>query len=47
MAAKDKIASTEPDEDDPVYGPFMKELKQMIAQEMEKNGLEADFDEED
>ena len=47
VAAKDKIASTEPDEDDPVYGPFMKELKQMIAQEMEKNGLEADFDEEE
>ena len=47
VAEKDKIASTEPDEDDPVYVPFMKELKQMIVKEMEENGLEAEFDEEE
>lgn len=47
LAEKDKIPCTEPDEDDPVYKPFMDELKKMIIREMEENGLEPDFDEDE
>ena len=47
LADRDKIPCTEPDEDDPVYKPFMGELKKMIIREMEEHGLEPYFDEDE
>ena len=41
------IPCTEPDEDDPVYKPFLGELKKMIIREMEEHGLEPYFDEDE